>query len=121
MLADQNCDYCQRFEQTLAQMDDITVYLFLYPIVRSQSIRQAKAVWCSTDRSTAWLELVINRKEPSASPDCDNPIENILKWGMDKKVLGTPTWFLEDGERRSGLVSASELRAILDRASPSQK
>lgn len=121
VFADQNCDYCKAFEETLAQVDDITIYLFLYPVVRTQSGRQAKAVWCSKDRAQAWTELIIHRKEPVASPDCPNPIESILSWGAQQNILATPTWFLEKGTRHSGLISASELRALLDRASPPRK
>ena len=47
---DPNCGYCKRFERDLAGVNDITVYVFLYPILSPDSMEKSKAIWCSADR-----------------------------------------------------------------------
>jgi thiol:disulfide interchange protein DsbC len=65
---DPNCGYCKRFRKTLAGMDNITVYTFLYNILSEDSTVKSKNVWCSADRNKAWDEWMLNGKAPSAAP-----------------------------------------------------
>jgi thiol:disulfide interchange protein DsbC len=53
---DPNCGYCKRFERDLAGVSDITVYVFLYPILRRDSMAKSKAMWCAADRGKAWMD-----------------------------------------------------------------
>jgi thiol:disulfide interchange protein DsbC len=57
MFTDPYCPYCRRLEQSLLQLDDITVYVFMYPVIRPDYADHSRAVWCSPDRAKAWLEL----------------------------------------------------------------
>src|SRR4051812_9223124 len=50
---DPNCGYCKRFERDLMGVNDITVYVFLYPILSPDSVEKSKALWCSPDRAKA--------------------------------------------------------------------
>ena len=118
VFSDPNCPYCQRFEKELAQLDDITVYIFLYPVIRPESITQTKAVWCSRDRAKAWHDLMLRGVQPTAKPDCDTPVEKLVALGRKLGANATPTWFLETGERYSGALPLDDLRDVLDRASP---
>ena len=45
MFADPNCGYCKSFERDLLGVIDITVYVFLYPILSPDSVEKAKKVW----------------------------------------------------------------------------
>ena len=118
VLSDPNCDYCQTFEAELSKLDDITVYVLPYPVIRAQSVRQVKAIWCSKDRAKAWEDFMFRRIEPPSAPACDDPIDKIVAFGRTHGIDGTPTWFLENGERHSGVKRHDELRRLLDRASP---
>ncbi len=115
MFSDPYCPYCQKFEQALQQVDDITVYVFMYPVIRPQAADHSRAVWCSPDRAKAWLELALDHKRPAASPDCDNPVEKNLQLGRALRVNSTPTLILANGERVSGGMSAKALQDALDR------
>lgn len=117
VLADPNCDYCQKFEEELSKLDDITVYVLPYPVVRPQSVRQVKAIWCSRDRAKAWEDFLLRRIEPPSTSPCNDPIDKIVAFGRAHAVDATPTWFLENGERYSGMRRHEELRRLLDRAS----
>lgn len=117
VLSDPNCRYCRSLEENLAKLDDITVHILPYAVLGPVSERQAKAVWCSQDRAKAWDDLMFRRVEPLASPDCVNPIVEVLEFGQRIAARGTPTWFLESGERFTGAMSRGELQRLLDEAS----
>ena len=118
MFTDPYCPYCRRLEQTLLQMDDITVYVFMYPVIRPQAADHSRAVWCSKDRAKAWLDLAAadRPKVPAAKPDCPNPVDKVLELGRSLRVNGTPTLFFADGERAGGGMELQQLRAKLDQA-----
>ena len=114
ILSDPNCPYCKRFEADLATLDDITIHIFPYPVIKPESVRQAKAVWCSRDRIKAWNDLMHQRIEPTAKPDCETPIEQLVALGQRLGANSTPTWLLPNGEKRSGAMKMSDLVPLLD-------
>jgi len=121
MFSDPYCPYCQKFEETLLKIDDITVYVFMYPVIRPQNADHSKAVWCSPDRAKAWLELALQHKRPAAAATCDNPVEKTLELGRALRVNSTPTLILANGEKVSGGMSATDLVKLLDEAAKSAK
>jgi len=119
MFSDPYCPACRSFERTLAQIDDITIYIFMYPVIRPENINHSRAVWCSPDRAKAWLELAAaaQPKVPAAGASCANPVDQVLAAGRKLRVNATPTLFLANGERISGGLAAADLRKILDQTS----
>ena len=119
IFSDPHCPACRQFEQTLAQIDDITIYYFMYPVIRPELIDHSRAVWCSPDRAKAWLELAARAKPrvPSATSSCDTPVERIVDLGRTLGVSSTPTLFFATGERMRGGLPAPQLRTMLDETS----
>ena len=101
---DPNCGYCKRFERDLATVSDITVYVLLYPILSPDSTQKAKGVWCAPDRAKAWLDLMLKDVVPAGAASCETPIDQLVAFGRDKRITGTPTIFFEDGERVPGAI-----------------
>ena len=116
MFSDPYCPYCQQFEKTLQTIDDITVYVFMFPVIRPQNADHSKAVWCSPDRSKAWLELALNHKKPAAEANCDNPVDKTLALGRSLGVNSTPTLIFANGEKVSGGLPAADLVDLLEQA-----
>ena len=114
IFSDPNCPYCQHFERDLAKVDDITVHIFMYPVIRPDSVRLTKAVWCSKDRAKAWNDLMLKRIEPTAKPDCDTPVEKLVALGHKLGAASTPTWFLRNGEMYKGAMPMDEVVPLLD-------
>ncbi len=116
MFSDPYCPYCRRLEQTLLQIDDITIYVFMYPVIRPDNADHSRAVWCAPDRAKAWLELAANEtpKVPTNSAACPNPVDKVLELGRSLRVNGTPTLFFPNGERASAAWTTEQLRAKLD-------
>jgi thiol:disulfide interchange protein DsbC len=113
---DPNCGYCRRLDQELAKMNNITVHVFLYPILSQDSRDKAAAVWCSRDRAAAYNDLMLHGKPPRAAGKCDTPIDKIVAYGQQKGINGTPTLFLSDGQRVTGAVPADRLEKMIDGA-----
>jgi thiol:disulfide interchange protein DsbC len=123
MFSDPYCPACRQFERALAQIDDITVYVFMYPVIRPENADHSRAVWCSPDRAKAWLELAAapRPKVPEAPPSCANPVDKVLEAGRKLGVNSTPTLFLANGERLSGGLAAADLKDLLDRSATARR
>lgn len=123
MFTDPYCPYCRRLEQTLLQIDDITVYVFMYPVIRPDNADHSRAVWCSPDRAKAWLELAANDtpKVPAGAATCANPVDKVLELGRSLRITGTPTLFFANGERAGGGMPLAALRTRLEDAARTPK
>lgn len=111
---DPNCVYCKRFRKTLQDVDNITVYTFMYNILAEDSATRSKNIWCTSDRSKAWDDWMVNGKAAPQAPDsCATPNEKILNLGRRLRVTGTPTIFFTDGTRIPGAVDAKGLESKL--------
>jgi thiol:disulfide interchange protein DsbC len=113
---DPNCGYCKRFERDLAGVSDITVYVFLYPILSESSMSQSKAIWCSADRAKAWLDHMVRDAPVTGDGSCATPLEKNLAFGQAKRITGTPTLIFEDGDRVPGAIPVAELEKKLTSA-----
>jgi thiol:disulfide interchange protein DsbC len=114
MFSDPYCPACRQFEQTLQQLNDVTIYVFMFPVIRPELAEQSKAVWCSPDRAKAWIDVALRGKPPTAKPSCANPVEKNLQLGRTIGVNSTPTLILANGERVSGALSKDDLTDLLD-------
>jgi thiol:disulfide interchange protein DsbC len=116
MFSDPYCPACRQFERALAQIDNVTIYVFMYPVIRPENIDHSRMVWCSADRAKAWLELAAapKPKVPNAPKSCGDPVDKVLKLGRSLAVNSTPTLVLANGERVSGGLSPDDLKDLLD-------
>ena len=116
IFSDPNCPFCRKFEKELAEIDDITVHIFMYPVIKPESVQQAKSVWCSKDRAKAWNDLMLRDIQPAASTECQNPVEELVAVGRKLGATSTPTWFLRTGEKYQGALPMSTVVPLLDQA-----
>lgn len=112
---DPNCGYCRRFRQNLQELDNVTVYTFMYNILSEDSAVKAKNIWCSADRQKTLDDWMLNNKVPPAAPaTClASPNDKILELGQKLKVSGTPTLIFADGSRIPGAIDIKQLEAKL--------
>ncbi len=111
---DPNCGYCKRFRKTLQEIDNITVYTFLYNILAEDSAVKSKNVWCSKDRNKAWDDWMLSGKPAPQAPEaCDTPNDKVYQLGRKLKVTGTPTIIFADGTRTAGAMDAQSFEARL--------
>ena len=110
---DPNCGYCKRFEQDINTLENITAYIFVYPILSQDSIEKSRAIWCSPDRLKAWQDTMLRARPPTAKGACENPIDKNVALGQKLRVNGTPLTIFEDGERISGALPKDRIEAKL--------
>jgi thiol:disulfide interchange protein DsbC len=113
MFEDPNCGYCKRFERDLQGVNDLTVYVFLYPILSPDSLVKSKAVWCAPDRAKMWLDHMVRDTAIEGPTACATPIDKLLAFGKDKRITGTPTIIFENGERIPGAMPVEDFEKKL--------
>ena len=113
---DPNCGYCKRFERDLQQINNVTVYLFLYPILSPDSAEKSRNIWCSKDQATAWQDQMV-RDKPAPAASCDtSALQRNLAFGKKYKITGTPTLIFANGTRVPGAIGAQEVEKRLAEA-----
>jgi len=115
VFADPNCGYCKRFEKSLQDVKDITVYTFLIPILGGDSPDKSRAIWCAKDSTAVWQSWMLDGKVPAKQTGvCDEAaIDRNLALSRRLHVNGTPNIILEDGTRAPGALSAEQLEKRL--------
>jgi len=117
VFSDPDCPYCRKAEQEFAKMDNVTIYTFPYPLpMHADAGRKSKLVWCSKDRSKAWLDLMLKGKLPEGKGDCDNPVDENLVLGNKLRIDGTPAMIFPNGKRVPGYMDAGRLDGLLTAA-----
>jgi thiol:disulfide interchange protein DsbC len=102
---DPNCGYCKRLWQNMAELKNVTIYTFLYPILSPDSMEKSKAIWCSKNRAASWDEYMVqNKATPAAAADCKTPLEQNVALGQQLGINGTPTIVFADGTRSAGAM-----------------
>lgn len=109
VFSDPNCPYCKNLERELAQLDDVTIYLFIYPL-KPESRQLAKQLWCSPNRSYAWQRLMLQGILPTATTECEQPIERNLKLGQRLGFDGTPSLIFSNGIKNIGVLSKNQIQ-----------
>jgi thiol:disulfide interchange protein DsbC len=112
---DPNCGYCKRLAKDLQNVDDITIYTFLYPILSEDSADKTKKIWCAQDRNKAWNDWILNATAPGGDGKCEHPTDKVLALGQKLRVSGTPTIFFSNGERAGGWIPADQMEKRLKR------
>jgi len=110
---DPNCGYCKRFERDLAKVDNITIYLFLYPILGDDSVAKSRNVWCSKDPAGAWTQ-VMTKEQPLPNSNCNTAaVDRNVEFGRKFKITGTPTLISQDGSRVPGAINTMQIEKML--------
>jgi thiol:disulfide interchange protein DsbC len=114
---DPNCGYCKRFERDLAKIDNVTVYLFLMPVLGPGSVEKSRNVWCAKDPGAAWVNLMQKDIAPAAVQCNTAAIDRNLEFGRKYKITGTPTLVAQDGTRVPGAINNTQIEKLLADAS----
>ncbi|AMM25279.1 DsbC family protein [Variovorax sp. PAMC 28711] len=115
---DPNCGYCKHFERDLTNVDNVTVYLFLYPVLGPDSGVKSRDIWCSKDRAKSWTDWMTSEVKPqTAASGCDTAaIQRNVEFGRKYNITGTPTLIFSDGTRTPGAIPAAQVEKQLTAA-----
>jgi len=110
---DPNCGYCKRFERDLQSVDNVTIYLFLYPILSPDSVEKSRNIWCAKDRVAAWQDYMVRDKTPAPAACDTSALQRNLAFGKKYKITGTPTLIFTNGARVPGAIGAQDVEKRL--------
>ena len=114
---DPNCGYCKRFERDLQKVDNVTIHMYLYPILGPDSGEKARNIWCAKEPAKAWQDWMVRERPLAATvtPACDvTAIARNVALGRKHKISGTPTLLFADGSRVPGAISSAQVEKYLD-------
>lgn len=109
VFSDPNCGYCKRLEKSMQQLDNVTIYTYLIPILSADSTQKSKQIWCSADPNKSYMDWMINGTVPSGKGDCTTPLDKNMAFAKTYGVTRTPTLFFTDGSRFPGAVQVTDI------------
>lgn len=113
---DPNCGYCKRFERDLTKVDNVTVHVFLYPILSKDSADKSRNIWCAKDKGKAFLDWMVKDVVP-APASCDAAaVARNFEFGKKNRITGTPTLIFANGVRVPGAIGADRVEKLLAEA-----
>ena len=123
VFSDADCPFCARLEETLKDINNVTIYTFLYPIdqLHPDAARKSRLIWCSADKVKAWDDFFASGALPDNAGDCDNPVAATAVLGQKLRVSATPTLVFADGSVVPGALPAANLESELQRAAADAK
>lgn len=113
VFADPNCGFCKKLEKSFQQLDNVTIYNFLVPLLSADSATKSKQIWCAADRVKAWNAWMLENQNPSGSGDCTTPLDRNTSLAKKLGVAGTPAMFFTDGSRIAGAVPLAQIEKKL--------
>ncbi len=112
---DPNCGFCKKFERDLQGVTDVTIHLFLLPILGADSVAKARSIWCSKDPAKTWQDWMVRDQALVAIPEstsCDTTaLTRNLEISRTYRITGTPTLVFTDGTKIPGAVDAKRIEA----------
>ena len=109
VFSDPNCGYCKRLEKSLQQLENVTIYTYLIPILSPDSAQKSKQIWCAADPYKAYMDWMINGITPSGKGECNTPLDKNMAFAKTYGITGTPTLFFTDGSRFPGAVQITDI------------
>lgn len=113
---DPNCGYCKRFERDMQKVSDVTVYMFLYPILGADSADKSRSIWCARDQGKAWQDLMLRDRAVTPASCDSSALARNIEFGRKHRITGTPTLIFADGTRVPGAISAQQVEKHLSEA-----
>ena len=120
-LFDECPDELEFFTKFVDQLDTVTVYKFMFPVISPDSVPLARTAWCAADRVAAWRAIMAGSRPMGAKQDCDTSgLLAIMKAGQKHQIHNTPTVFLANGKRLVGATPPELFMSELEAASSPQ-
>ncbi|MBV6342269.1 DsbC family protein [Candidatus Magnetobacterium casense] len=111
---DPDCPFCRKLSEVLSKRDDITRYVFLFPLVQihPKAMDKAKYILCAEDKAKALEEVMAGKHDDDKFEVCkDEAIEKKvtenLELGASIGISGTP-YLVVNGE----IVQGADIKRI---------
>lgn len=113
---DPNCGYCKRLYKEVSQMDNLTVYTFLVPILGKDSVKKTTDIWCSSNPSETWRAWMKDGVPPPEAQSCGTePTREVMSYARKIQLQGTPVLLMANGERMNGYGDKKVIEELLSK------
>jgi thiol:disulfide interchange protein DsbC len=116
VFADPLCKHCQDLEKYLSDYPTLTIYAYLVPNdqVNRGATSIAKAMWCSPDKSRAYVDYMVRGILPAnAGGDCPTPFAENQRIMSAINIIKTPGIVFGDGYRIEGTPTPTQLKTLI--------
>jgi thiol:disulfide interchange protein DsbC len=123
VFVDPNCGFCRRFERDVAGVENVTIHVFLMPILGPESAARSRDIWCAADPAKAWRAWMLDQTAPPKAPQrCDSEaVDRTMAFSRQYAINQTPVVLFEDGTRRPGALPARTVEQLLAAAATRRK
>lgn len=124
VFTDPDCPFCKKLDEEIhknMKNDDITIYYFMNPlniVGHEQAPLKAAKIWCSKDKSQAWIDWMLNGKLPNNPGTCKNPVAETREIGIKAGYNSTPTIVFDNGYTASQTLTADQIRKVFEARQP---
>ena len=123
VFTDVDCQYCAKLHRDVPELvkHGVKVRYLMFPRagIGSETYKRSVAVWCAEDRVKAVGIAKAGGKLDMKT--CKNPVDQHYALGEKLRVEGTPTIFLDNGQKIGGYVPLPRFLAMLGLAGDSAK
>ena len=112
---DPNCGFCKRYTKTIQEASNVTLYVFLYPILGADSVEKSKNIWCAKDKEKTYQAWMLRGEVPAAASCDTSAIDRNKAFGAEHAIRGTPGSIFASGKTISGAVDVKTLNEMLAR------
>jgi thiol:disulfide interchange protein DsbC len=111
IFSDADCPFCHRLEGEIKNLDNVTIYTFLFPIdqLHPNAAKKSKQIWCSADKAKAWDAFFASGKVPDNAGDCGDPVAKTQALGQSLHINATPTLIFADGTMIPGALPLPQI------------
>ena len=111
IFSDADCPFCHRLEGEIKNLDNVTIYTFLFPIdqLHPNAAQKSKQIWCSADKAKAWDAFFASGKLPDNKGDCGDPVAKTQALGQSLHINATPTLVFADGTMIPGALPLPQI------------
>ena len=111
IFSDADCPFCHRLESEIRNLDNVTIYTFLFPIdqLHPNAAQKSKKIWCSADKAKAWDAFFASGRLPDNKGDCGDPVAKTQALGASLHINATPTLIFADGTMIPGALPLPQI------------
>jgi len=123
IFSDADCPFCHRLETEIRNLDNVTIYTFLFPIdqLHPKAAQKSKQIWCSADKAKAWDAFFAAGKLPDNKGDCGDPVAKTQALGQSLHINATPTLIFADGTMIPGALPLPQIEKEMTSAEAEAK
>lgn len=117
LFTDPLCPHCRQQEKELAKIDDLTLYVFIYPFEQQHPGASARGrdIWCSADPAQAWEDFMLKGVAPKPGA-CADPVAKNVALGERLRFEATPTFVFSDGAVIQQGLTAAQIEKFMAEA-----